>query len=285
MTGRRLRSYRSGDWNEELGILLLKAFAAVAPVPRPEDFGLDAVATLLRPDVEGKFFYAEDSFYVQFKSESTKPISYKDHELKWLKNLQLPFFIGVVRKKDSRLSLFPGTELNAFLVMRDFKKLIVRLHEQGDRVRDHGKDHCEVFLGKPFLSFSIAQASDKAYRRLAYDMLEDYLGIEQENVASRHIRCCRRIEWRTNKKVFPPDGQAIMLRSDSQKDDLHKACQTLAPGMSIVELFAEATEDRELARVSKELVGHLRKILTMQEPIGEKGGAWMTWKDPFPFLD
>jgi len=45
MTGRRLRSYRIGDLNEELGILLLKSLAAVAPIPRQEDFGLDAEAT------------------------------------------------------------------------------------------------------------------------------------------------------------------------------------------------------------------------------------------------
>ena len=32
MTGRELKNYRRGDWNEELGILLLKALAAVFPV-------------------------------------------------------------------------------------------------------------------------------------------------------------------------------------------------------------------------------------------------------------
>jgi hypothetical protein len=284
MTGRRLQSYRSGDWNEELGILLLKAVAAVAPIPRPEDFGLDAVATLLRPDAKGKFFYTENSFYVQFKSESTEPISYKEHELKWLKNLQLPFFIGVVRKKDSRLNLFPGTELNAFLVMRDFKELIVQLHDQGDRMQDHGRDHCEVFLGKPLLSFTIEQASDKAYTKLAYDMLKDYLEIEQGNVTSRHIRCCRRIKWQTNKRVFPPDGHAVMLRRDSLKDDLHKACETLAPGIHIVELYADATRDLELAKMAKALVVHLRTILTTREPIGDEGDAWMQWEDPFAFF-
>ena len=46
---KRIRNYRTGDRAEDLGIFLLRAFCAVAPIPRQEDFGLaDAVATLLR---------------------------------------------------------------------------------------------------------------------------------------------------------------------------------------------------------------------------------------------
>jgi hypothetical protein len=77
LSGRRLESYRVGDLNEELGILLLKSLAAVAPIPRQEDFGLDAVATLLRPDPNSRCVYAEKSFYVQFKTQSQNSISYQ----------------------------------------------------------------------------------------------------------------------------------------------------------------------------------------------------------------
>ncbi len=48
MPGRRHKHFRSGDINQELGILLLKGVAPVASVPRPEDFGIDAIGTLLR---------------------------------------------------------------------------------------------------------------------------------------------------------------------------------------------------------------------------------------------
>src|SRR3954449_2633352 len=73
---KRIRNYRTGDRAEDLGIFLLKAFCAVAPIPRQEDFGLaDAVATLLRS--EGRFWYAEDSFLVQFKSRTEKNLTLK----------------------------------------------------------------------------------------------------------------------------------------------------------------------------------------------------------------
>src|SRR5689334_5247257 len=50
MPGVRDRNLRSGDLQEGLGIFLLKAVALVAPVPRPEDVGNDAFATLIRPE-------------------------------------------------------------------------------------------------------------------------------------------------------------------------------------------------------------------------------------------
>jgi hypothetical protein len=50
MPGRRRTNCRSGDLNEHLGLLLPKGIAAVADMARPEDVGIDAVATLLRRD-------------------------------------------------------------------------------------------------------------------------------------------------------------------------------------------------------------------------------------------
>ncbi|NLS91164.1 MAG: hypothetical protein GXX96_03150 [Planctomycetaceae bacterium] len=65
MPGRRRSSFRSGDLAEHLGLLLLKGIAAVAEVARPEDVGLDAIATLKDIGVEidpdnlfGKFLFA-----------------------------------------------------------------------------------------------------------------------------------------------------------------------------------------------------------------------------------
>src|SRR5436305_14802175 len=83
MPGRLRTSFRSGNLAEHLGLLLLKGIAAVADVPRTEDIGLDAVATLLRRDADGNC-YAEDGFVVQLKSYSETSIEYRHHELTWL---------------------------------------------------------------------------------------------------------------------------------------------------------------------------------------------------------
>src|SRR5207245_6469360 len=100
MPGRLRTSFRSGNLAEHLGLLLLKGIAAVADVPRTEDVGLDAVASLLRRDEDGNC-YAEDSFVVQFKSDSATTVDYRDHELKWLLAQSQPMFIGRVSLRHS----------------------------------------------------------------------------------------------------------------------------------------------------------------------------------------
>src|SRR5262245_1350772 len=148
MPRRRWKDFRSGDWNEDLGILMLKGFAAVASVPRPEDFGLDAIATLLRNQEESGYLYAEDSFYVQLKSASTKKIIYKNDEIQWLRDMQLPFFIGVVKKGDCSIQLFPGHKLNQMLIQtRKYKELHVFFSEQGKQQPIEEASKADVFLG------------------------------------------------------------------------------------------------------------------------------------------
>src|SRR5947207_12580613 len=107
MPGRLRTSFRSGNLAEHLGLLLLKGIAAVADVPRTEDIGLDAVATLLRRDADGNC-YAEDGFVVQLKSYSETSIEYRHHELTWLLGQSQPMFIGRVSLEQSRICLYPA---------------------------------------------------------------------------------------------------------------------------------------------------------------------------------
>src|SRR5947209_6625730 len=102
MPGRLRSSFRSGNLAEDLGFLLLKGIAAVAEVARPEDVGLDAIATLLRRDPDGNC-YAEDSFLVQLKAGSVTSISYEGHELMWLMAQTQPMFIGLVSLAHSQI--------------------------------------------------------------------------------------------------------------------------------------------------------------------------------------
>lgn len=121
MPGRLRTSFRSGNLAEHLGLLLLKGIAAVAEVARPEDVGLDAIATLLRQDADGNC-YAEDSFLVQLKSDSATAIEYKDHELDWLLGQSQPMFIGLVSRAESQISLYPTLFVNHAVLSLHAKK-------------------------------------------------------------------------------------------------------------------------------------------------------------------
>jgi hypothetical protein len=68
--------FRSGFLAEDLGVLLLRGVALVAPVPRPsEDAHWDAVATLLRKESSYRVL-PENAFYVQLKAVSEREILY-----------------------------------------------------------------------------------------------------------------------------------------------------------------------------------------------------------------
>src|SRR5260370_19065252 len=107
MPGSRPPNPRSGHIHEELGNLLLRRVALVAPVPSTEDVGIDTVATLLRSESSERLI-PEDTFAVQFKASSVDTVEYPDlTAATWLMNLQLPFFIGRVRMKEAAVDLFP----------------------------------------------------------------------------------------------------------------------------------------------------------------------------------
>jgi hypothetical protein len=75
MPGVRDRNLRSGDLHEELGLLLLRMVALVAPVPWQEDVGTDAFATLVRPDGSRRLL-PDVSFLVQLKAASIGVVRY-----------------------------------------------------------------------------------------------------------------------------------------------------------------------------------------------------------------
>lgn len=278
MSGRRLSSYRKGDWNEDLGILLLKLLAAVAPIPRQEDFGLDAIGTLLKPP-QDNLVYAEQSFYIQLKSESKKTITYRDHELDWLRNLQLPLFIGAVSRKYSSLNFFPAHKLNEFFVLRDLKnlrELTIKLDDDGAKRKVNGES-CELSIGPPLLSINITQASDSSFLKKAYQILEKYIRLEHQNILTRPLRYYRHIKWETNKKASS-SGHLVALRRDFLKDDLFDAYESMVPGFELIKIYSES-EDKELGRKLNSLINHLRNFFTTPEQIGDSG--YIEWQDPF----
>src|SRR5262245_14941644 len=104
MAARRPHGLRCGDLAEGLGLELLRPLAFVAPTPRPDDFGFDAVATLFRR--EKRLLYAERSFLVQVKAASVRKIKYAGHEFDWFRNLELPLYFLKIDMRTCTVTLF-----------------------------------------------------------------------------------------------------------------------------------------------------------------------------------
>src|SRR5262245_57960426 len=183
MPGSRDRNLRSGYIHEELGILLLRPVSLVAPVPVPEDVGLDAVATLLRPE-GGRRLIPEDPFYVQLKASSVRTIPYANVDAaRWVVNLDLPFFVGSVRLNDSAIDLYPTHNLYKVLPHPGLKEVHIDLDCTAELAGTPEVAH--VWTGPPLLSWSTADLADPEFHAHAYPILKGHIRAAQRNTLAR----------------------------------------------------------------------------------------------------
>jgi hypothetical protein len=197
-------SFRKGNLAEDLGIVLLRGLAAVAPVPRTEDQGIDAVASLLRQDGPHRVL-PEDSFFVQLKAASVRQFTFEGEDVQWLKALKLPYFVGSVDVGQASISLYCGYQLSHALREFDFSVINCCLDPDPERQTHINKGFHStrnVYLGPPVLKWSVSQITDSSFLIAAYEVLKPWLKIEQENSDLRTLRYTVVVkEWETG---IPP---------------------------------------------------------------------------------
>lgn len=218
MTGRRSTNLRKGDLAEGLGIEMLRAFTAVAPVPRSEDIGVDVICTLLRPD--GAMQYAEDSFYVQIKSASISEITYQDDAYSWLCELFLPIFIA-------RINLV-ATQIEIFSIQRVFTRAQrfskgVKIY-LGECDEDLSQDVCLIPLGQPILQWKFSEIATGSFHEDKYKIMKAWVMHEQKNKLLRKAHRGQELEWSTNK--FP---RVSVTRIGARDEDIKKLLEGIAP--------------------------------------------------------
>lgn len=203
MTAFRGKNLRSGDISEQLGMLLLQNVALVAPIPRTEDVGIDLVATLLR-DFDNIRYIAEDSFFVQIKSESVKEIKFNEEQVKWLIALELPFFIASVNKKNSSIALYSTYHINDVLVTNPNRTEIV-LELNG--VVNTGFDCSDVNtsiripLGPKIISWSLNTVSNNEnFQNKFYKLLKSHIILMKKGIESRRVGVIGMALWKANKE-------------------------------------------------------------------------------------
>jgi hypothetical protein len=230
MPGRRDRNLRSGDMHEELGLFLLRAVALVAPVPRPEDVGSDAFATLLRPD-GGRKLLPDLSFLVQLKSSSVNSVTYAaGDEVAWIRALEVPLLIGRVELRKSRLELFSTLGLQGLLLEQGHDAIQLLLGEPVAPVIAHGVR--AVSLGPPILAWSTADIGEPDFLARSFAVLHPHVEALRHNRYLRGIQSHRTLTWETGK---PPSDNGEMIMFSPQN---------------------------EIADVLREMTPHIRRVLT-----------------------
>jgi len=217
MPATKEKNLRSGDIAEQLGLVLLQSLVLTAPIPRTEDVGIDAVATLIK-DYDSYNYLAEDSFFVQIKSSSITEIRLDEKQTKWLNALELPFFVGQVDRKKSEISLFCAHRLSHALITNyERNELIIHLNDKNITDEIVEKDDVNVHIGPPILKWDLNSLHENAFLDRAYNILKAHITIYKNNLETRRIGVATLLNWKTNQnpKVY---GQVSTSSKGGNKD-------------------------------------------------------------------
>lgn len=199
MPGRLDRNLRMGNLAEDLGVLMMSSFCAVAPVPRTQDFGIDVIATLLRSE-GGRRLFAEESFYVQIKSTSVRDLALRDDAYQWFKRLELPLFIARVDVREATLELYTCVGCKQYAIEREYAGIHLVLGPDGGPDGQITKDGLRIArLGTPVISVSMPDLADPLRLARCYEIVRLIARVEQENRLLVNMRSTILIRWKTNE--------------------------------------------------------------------------------------
>ncbi len=230
MPGMRDRNLRSGDRNEDLGILLLREIGLVARVPRQEDVGCDAFVTLIRPEGSRRLI-PDLSFLVQLKSASVASVAYTSRdEMEWLKALEVPLFIGRVNRKNSSIELFTTQRLHQVLLEMDYEGIELLLDEAPESNIVPEIRRCN--LGPPVHVWTISDGDDTAFLTRFHAILRPHVDCLRRNRLLRGIQFQSLLRWETGQ---PPVEQGHQMQfgprsdiADTLRSMVPHACRLLA---------------------------------------------------------
>ncbi|WP_454866053.1 hypothetical protein [Pseudomonas umsongensis] len=202
--GRIAANFRSANIAEGLAIQMLRPFAAVAPVPREEDYGIDLIGTLIRKS--GRVYAAEDSFAVQIKTHTSANFHFSGEGLRWLRELDLPYFPVVVDLGNATISLF-SLNRHRYAYIRNSAVLEINFTIDGDGMDDFP-------LGDPLLTWTLEEAAHPEFSAWAYSVLKPAIKIESWNQRYAPAQSIRALEYETQLfRNRQSDGTADLVPS------------------------------------------------------------------------
>lgn len=202
---------------------MLKAVALVAPVPRQEDVGNDAFATLIRPEGNRRLI-PDLSFLVQLKSASVSAVSYTTpDEMAWVSALDTPLLIGRVDLKHSRIELFTTLRLHQIMLESSHQGIELLLDSASEESTTPNVRRAN--LGPPVLAWSMANLNELDFLARSHAVLRPHVEAPRRNRFLRGIQNQRMLRWETGQP--PTDGGEMMLVSP--QNDIADTLRDMAP--------------------------------------------------------
>ena len=234
---------------------MFRAFCAVAPVPRPEDVGIDLIATLLSR--EDEYLYAGGTFYTQIKSGKRRThIEFTAENYRWFRRLELPYFIAWVDLDANRMDVFGTHVARWHLNYPDFTDLILRFTPRTRRTKSPNKPS-DIYLGDPILSLHIDDLR-KGFDQEASNIMSSWLALERIYYATRAFSACGGYSWETNQIPKVDDAITFLGRGVLDDTEIDAAIDGALP--SVVEIvFAIQRSNPELSRQLAAIIDQIFK--------------------------
>lgn len=226
MPGQQLNIQATGAGYESFAEAVLGRIAAMVPVPREQDFGLDFYA-LPRVPLSPILETAVELCGIQVKGADKLTIAFgglnkrgewKKYEIEWLRALNVPFYIAASDTTFSSISLYSaGPALGVFWragtpfeiqcsfgspSYGDEHTFVDPVSKQATEATAMG-DNCQwtVDLGPPLLHLKLADLVDKSQREYFRDVLLAWIHTDRASLFYRHMNVPRqqlRMAYRTN---------------------------------------------------------------------------------------
>lgn len=207
MPGSMAKNFKGGNLAEDLGLLLIRQVCAVAEFRRQDDYGIDAVATLLRGN-QTRRLTAEASFLLQIKSTSVSEVVYANEQFDWLLSQSLPFFIATVSLNDSEISIYPTIDANTsfqFNGVRQVRFLLgtpapfaTQIDWPRFNIQHDPDDIVNIYCETPVVRYSMSDITNRELMKDIYATLKSMVAIievEKRNIELGH---CSKLMWQTN---------------------------------------------------------------------------------------
>lgn len=173
--GRIAANFRRANIAEGIAIQLFRPFAAIANVPRDEDYGIDFIGTLICR--EGRVLVAKNSFITQVKIASSPEFLIQGDGVEWLRNLQLPYFPVVVDMDAGKISIYSLNRYHHVFyasAVTKYNFVVQNEHCEGDR-------HDDFPLGDPIMEWTLSDATHPSFGEWAYKVFSQFVMIESNN--------------------------------------------------------------------------------------------------------
>jgi hypothetical protein len=186
MPGGQLPISRFGSSTEILVESCLNAIAFTSRVPRQEDVGHDFFCIL--SELRDGLVWAGPSFTVQAKSNSSRLVFKKPHQVRWVKSLENPFFIAVGNRDKLRVDIYSTwARLNGFL-RRTAKRVILKpgpptRNRSNPWTAEDGSEQI-IALGAPIISATIGEFLDERRATELRKILWQWIAVDRQNIVN-----------------------------------------------------------------------------------------------------